>query len=205
MDNKSNSRAALINITIFVEAGLLLVATFWTYHAGYNLAEKLIISPRYLAIGAFAGILMAASSLLLLKLDKVFPPVNQLKNIVQKYLVPLVSNLNLIDLIAIALISGFCEEVFFRGIMQQKFGLLLTSLIFGIFHDPFFQFVSYSLLALIYGLVLGALYQWTHNLWAPITAHFVHNLISLIFLRYFIKPIANDETNQADDIDQTIE
>jgi membrane protease YdiL (CAAX protease family) len=69
--------------------------------------------------------------------------------------------------------------------------LLLTSIAFGLFHDPSFRNLSYSFLAFLYGLVLGSLFLYTGNIWAPIFAHATHNLLTLLVLRYWVKPPAS--------------
>jgi membrane protease YdiL (CAAX protease family) len=100
----------------------------------------------------------------------------------------MLTELKPLDLVVLAVVSGFCEEVFFRGVAQAQLQLVITSICFGLFHDPTFRHPSYAIIAFLYGLALGWLYMYTGNLWAPIVAHMVHNLISLYMLRYKIKP-----------------
>jgi membrane protease YdiL (CAAX protease family) len=82
---------------------------------------------------------------------------------------------------AVALSAGSAlgEEVFFRGYLQPRVGLLVTSLVFALAH---FSYASVSEVAAVFllALALGGLYRWTGNLWAPIAAHFVFNLVNLV-------------------------
>ena len=188
MTPKTISRATLLNLTIVVEGLLLLIATGWSHFAGIELLKSLSFNFKSVLIGVGAGILMAASAYSLYLLSRIVPFLGQLRETVDRYLLPLVAELRPLDVISIAAVSGFCEEVFFRGVAQQTFGLVITSIAFGLFHDPSFRNISYSLLAAAYGLFLGSLFLWTGNLWTPIIAHAMHNLISLFLLRYFVKP-----------------
>jgi membrane protease YdiL (CAAX protease family) len=90
-------------------------------------------------------------------------------------------------LIAIAsgvgLAAPFCEEFFFRGVIQQGLtrarvtgAVSLAALIFAIAHlDPVQFFALFEL-----GLLFGALYAASGSLWACIGAHAANNGISLL-------------------------
>jgi membrane protease YdiL (CAAX protease family) len=184
------SRTTLLNFTILVEGLLLLVATVWSKMVGLELAPRFVFDYKALLLGLITGLLMAGFGYLLL-LSRHHPVLRQLRHTVDDMLIPLVQDLRPADMILIAVLSGFCEEVFFRAVAQQKFGLVLTSIAFGLFHDPSFRNLSYTFLALGYGVVLGLLFQYTGNIWAPIVAHAVHNLITLWVLRYWMKPPAS--------------
>lgn len=188
MEKTSVDRTTLLTVTIVVEAALLLLATIWSQLSQINLALNMVPDFKYLAGGAAAGVVMASVGLSFFWLGKTINLFSQIREIVYKYLMPLFAEMRWFDLVLLAVLSGFCEEVFFRGVVQPQFGLFVTALVFGLFHDPTFRHISYSLMAFIAGLFLGWLYMITGNLWVPITAHIVHNLISLFFLRYKIKP-----------------
>lgn len=189
-ENRTISRVTLLNITIFVEAFLLLLATVWSQLINLPLAAHLVPNARFILLGSVVGIGMAALGYALFKLFKSVGMFSQMQDLIYNYLMPLVSNLRWPDLLLLAAVSGFCEEVFFRGVLQPQFGLVLTSVVFGFFHDPSFKHVSYSVVAFLYGLLLGWLYDYTGSLWIPIMAHIVHNFISLCILRFVMKPPA---------------
>lgn len=190
MVTKPISRIALLNMTIFVEAFLLLAATGWSQFSGIALKPALVFSYKPMLIGVAVGLAMAFSGLALFAVSRAVPAFGQVRDLIENFLIPMISELKPIDLVIMAVISGFCEEIFFRGVAQAQFGLVITALAFGLFHDPSFRHISYAIIAFIYGLVLGGLYMWTGNLWAPIIAHITHNLVSLYILRYRIKPPA---------------
>jgi membrane protease YdiL (CAAX protease family) len=89
------------------------------------------------------------------------------------------------NLLLIALMPAFAEELFFRGTMQkilagktgQHVAVWITAIIFSLFHMQFFGFLP----RLMLGAVLGYLYMFSGNLWLPVIAHFANNAIAVIF------------------------
>lgn len=82
--------------------------------------------------------------------------------------------------LVLALLSGIGEELLFRGCLQQEIGLVPATILFAVVHtgkDRVFRW--WTLGALLYGLVLGALVWWPGGLVAPITMHVVINGINL--------------------------
>ena len=101
------------------------------------------------------------------------------------YLVSFENNFEyLIGIIAIAIIPGFCEEYFFRGVLQKNLNLLLknahiaillSSLLFSAFHLQFYGFFPRFFL----GVFFGYLFYWSGSLIYPILAHTLNNFLSL--------------------------
>jgi hypothetical protein len=85
--------------------------------------------------------------------------------------------------LALALVSGLGEELFFRGALQPRVGLVAASLLFGLAHlVPAWPLVLWSLFAAGAGLVFGALFAATGNLLAPCLAHALVNALNLRWL-----------------------
>jgi hypothetical protein len=102
-------------------------------------------------------------------------------------LAELVGKRSLRDCIVLAVASGVAEEAFFRGVLQPALGWLLASLIFGLVHlAPKRELLPWTGFALAAGLVLGALFESTGNLVAPIVAHVGINAVNLrrLVVRY---------------------
>lgn len=101
------------------------------------------------------------------------------------YLISFENNFEyIIGIFAIALIPGFCEEYFFRGILQKNFNLLiknshvailLSSLLFSAFHLQFYGFFP----RLFLGIFFGYLFYWSGSLIFPVIAHVFNNFLSL--------------------------
>ena len=95
----------------------------------------------------------------------------------------------MLNLLVIAAIPAFGEELFFRGIVQTKLinyfnsphlAIWLGAFFFSAFH---FQFEG-LFPRIVLGAVLGYLYYWSNNLWIPIILHFFNNAI-LVSAPYF--------------------
>lgn len=106
----------------------------------------------------------------------------------QKVLLELFSDpsmtLLFLNLLVFAAIPAFCEEFFFRGILQQQFSrsmsphlaIALSAAIFSFIHFQFYGFFGRMLLGIILGYFLYA----SGSLWPSIFAHFVFNAFSII-------------------------
>lgn len=91
--------------------------------------------------------------------------------------------LSLPNALLLAVASGMAEEVFFRGALQPRAGWWLASLLFGCVHFvPRREFLPWTAFAIAAGLLFGALFVWTGNLVAPVTAHIVVNGVNLPLL-----------------------
>lgn len=95
----------------------------------------------------------------------------------------------ILNLIVVAGFAAISEELFFRGALQQfiqeKFknghvSVWLTALVFSLVHFQFYGFLP----RLILGTILGYLFLYTKNLWAPILFHFLNNA-TVIILNFF--------------------
>ena len=85
--------------------------------------------------------------------------------------------------LVLAAVSGVAEEAFFRGAVQPRFGLVAASLLFGLAHfAPRRDLLPWTLFSIAAGFLLGALFEATGNLVAPVVAHVGINAVNLRFL-----------------------
>ena len=83
----------------------------------------------------------------------------------------------------LALSSSVAEELFFRGALLPWAGLVLSSLLFAALHVRLDRrFLPWTVMSLIVGFMLGALFIGTGSLLGPIVCHFVINLLNLRFI-----------------------
>jgi hypothetical protein len=107
---------------------------------------------------------------------RIFPTAKQLEDRLAELLGPM----DLSEVVALALLSGFAEELFFRGAVQGSWGWLPATVLFALLHTgPGPAFRLWTLFAAVAGLVLGALMIWRGNLLAPVVAHGLLNGINL--------------------------
>ena len=98
----------------------------------------------------------------------------------------------LINIIVMAIIPAFGEELLFRGLLQKslfnKIGeihisIFITALLFSAIHFHLDGLLPRFFL----GIVLGYLFYWSQSLWIPIIAHFINNALAIIFSYPFFK------------------
>nr|HRC85142.1 CPBP family intramembrane metalloprotease [Thermoanaerobaculia bacterium] len=81
---------------------------------------------------------------------------------------------------ALALLSGFGEELFFRGAVQDTFGLAAATVLFAALHPgPGRTFYLWMIFAALAGALFGALVLWRGNLLAAIVGHVTVNAVNL--------------------------
>lgn len=83
--------------------------------------------------------------------------------------------------LALSLSAGVVEEVFFRGYLQPRIGIALSSLLFVLAHmsyDQPFLLIGVALLSVLFAMLV----VWRQNIWAAITAHAVFDAIQLLFV-----------------------
>lgn len=91
-----------------------------------------------------------------------------------------------LNIVIVAAIPAFGEELIFRGILQKifqnlfrsgHFSVWFTAFLFSAVHFQFFGFFPRFIL----GLIFGYLFLWTRNLWLPVTAHFINNAVPTVW------------------------
>lgn len=88
-------------------------------------------------------------------------------------------------IVAVPVLAAVTEEVFFRGYLQPRIGIIASSVLFGLVHSGYgtvLQLVAPFGL----GLLFAYLFQRTGSLWAPIAAHFMFDFIQFMAL-YFLR------------------
>ncbi len=89
------------------------------------------------------------------------------------------------DIIIIAAASSVGEELLFRGALLPWIGVWPQAVLFAVLHvGPGRRFLPWTVSALVVGVALGYVAELTHNLGAPIVAHFTINLLNL---RYIVR------------------
>ncbi|WP_342772009.1 CPBP family intramembrane glutamic endopeptidase [Neobacillus piezotolerans] len=83
----------------------------------------------------------------------------------------------------IAAVVALSEEILFRGIIQEKTGLVIASIIFAIIHYRYLfnWFLFINIVALSF--LIGALYSWTGNLAVTAAMHFTIDFLLGIVLK----------------------
>lgn len=94
-------------------------------------------------------------------------------------LVPLIAGLPWVVRLGLGVSAGVVEELFFRGFLQPRVGVALSTVLFVLAHlsyDQPFMLVGVTALSLLF----AALVVWRRNVWAAIVAHAVFDLVQLL-------------------------
>lgn len=78
----------------------------------------------------------------------------------------------------IAVLRVISEEIFFRGFLVEKIGVVASSGVFALFHIGYWSSVE-MIGAFVLGLVLAKAFQLNKNLYPNILAHAAYNAIAL--------------------------
>ena len=156
--------------------GLLTAsAVLWASLRGFDLrlaGDSLALS---LALGAVTAVVTVSLGLLAYRL------LPALRQIAGELAPRLVDGADFGSLILVSVFSGVGEETFFRGAVQQEFGIVVASLLFGLVHvGPDRRYLLWTLWAVLAGFLFGGLYDLTGGLLAPILAHTAHNAATLL-------------------------
>lgn len=111
-------------------------------------------------------------------------------------LIPFIAALPIALKILISLSAGVVEEWFFRGFLQPRMGILLSTALFALAHFSYgqpFMLVGITLLSLIYGLLV----KWRQNIWPAIAAHTLFDAVQLLVVVPGALRLMETQGNQA--------
>lgn len=168
----------LVRMAIAFYAAMFAIA--WLWRGAFRGASLWLASPGaaidwvrdpLLGAAAAAGVIAASAS---------FTRRTEAGRALARTLGSLLGPLRRRDCLVLAALSGIGEEALFRGALQPEVGLVAASAVFGLVHfAPQRELRAWTLFAIGAGLLLGALYDATGNLVAPIVAHAGINAVNL--------------------------
>lgn len=147
----------------------------------YKPRARHIIGATFLWLGTLLLTIMSA-----IPLQRIFPGSVENLNELNK----IFANQSFMDLvIAAAVAPAICEEFLFRGfvfsIFKKKYApaiaIILTSILFGIFHLNFIKLVSTAIL----GISINYAFYVTDNMIIPAYIHFINNFFSMWLLKIY--------------------
>lgn len=96
-------------------------------------------------------------------------------------MVPFLAGLPVLVRLLISLSAGVVEEFFFRGFLQPRVGIGLSTALFVLAHFSYgnpFMLVGITVLSLIYALIV----RWRQSIWAAIVAHALFDAVQLLVM-----------------------
>lgn len=162
-------------VAFYLTMGAVAVAALVGRDAVGTLTPGLEVEAWLLHVGAGLGVglMMVASS-------RVATSQFRWGSRLAKELASIIGELNSREALLLAAASAFAEEALFRGVLQPALGLWVGAAVFGVLHmGPNRNFLPWTAMAFVAGLLFGWLFQWSGNLAAPIVAHAVVNFLNL--------------------------
>jgi membrane protease YdiL (CAAX protease family) len=189
----TTNRSQFLRLAAVFEGGLILVA----------LALGLVVRIDPFAdfhvdrAGVLLGLAAALPPFLLLAAtDRFrFSALERIKRIVLQLLGPALAACRWYELVVVAALAGFGEELVFRGVLQRCLerwldfggsgrivGLIVSNVVFGLLH---LMTPTYAVLAALMGIYFGLLLDATEpaNLVVPMLAHGLYDYLAFLLLR----------------------
>ena len=188
MSRPEITREKTIWMVITPQIAMLLVSILWIFFFPKdNVLKFFNFSFRVLFEGLLTGFGLALAGYGFYFFAKKTKKFYEAVELFEQVLSPTFKNLKLIDLLLLSLIAGFNEEVFFRGLLFPRIGLILSSIAFGLLHFPGKKYWIYAVWATGSAALFAYLFFLSNSLWLPIIAHFTNNFIGMILLKGLTK------------------
>ena len=178
----SNQRPALSDGQLYRLAWafyllLAIAGVLWIGVRERTIPSRLFFDPEAVLFDFALGVAVAALLLLVWQLvDRFVPLARELEERLRIAIGPLEPS----EAIGLALLSGFSEELFFRGAVQGSWGWPLAAALFAAVHTGGERSMwLWTAFAALSGVVFGLLTVWTGNLLAAILGHILFNLVNL--------------------------
>ncbi len=156
---------------------LAVAGAVWVGAQRGTIPLALFLSRRRWPLDLALGLAAAALLVALWRAGRRFlPAARELERKLAELLGPLDGG----DVAGLAFLSGFAEELFFRGAVQGAWGWLPATLLFALLHSrPGRAFRLWSLFAVVAGLLFAGLTLWRGNLLPAVVAHVAFNAVNL--------------------------
>lgn len=156
---------------------LAIIGVIWLGSHHGRISLDLFVDLTDWWVDLLLGLAAAALLIGLWQLARLFlPPMRELEAQVRE----MVGQVEDSEIIALALLSGFSEELLFRGAMQSSWGWIVATAIFALMHTgPGRAFRYWTAFALAAGAIFAGLTLYRGTLLAAIVSHVTVNMINL--------------------------
>jgi membrane protease YdiL (CAAX protease family) len=185
-----NNRILLFGI--LVEG--VLAGVFYVWQLFRDFEDQLFPSLMQLQRGLLHALVLCIANLLLLHWAA--PRIKAMEKtllFVDTVVYPLAKTMGPAAALLISLCAGIGEELFFRGVLQTEFGLLIASLLFSLLHfgAAVREFPFVAVWYAIIGGYIGWVYVIEGSIWVPILMHAIYDFAALLYFRFLYRPRVN--------------
>jgi membrane protease YdiL (CAAX protease family) len=189
----ATDRSHFLRLAAVFEGGLVFVALALGLVFRIDPFDEFAIDGKAVVLGLAAAL---PPFLLLVVTDRFrFSVLERIKRIVLQLLGPALVACRWYELLFVAALAGFGEELVFRGVLQRLCerwlnfqgygpiaGLIASNVVFGLLHS---LTPTYAILAGLMGIYFGVLLDAGHppNVIAPILAHGLYDYLAFLLLR----------------------
>lgn len=172
-----------MQIAVAFQTGIVVSAIALGWLAGTSFWEDIRVNWSALALGTVLSLPLAVGVIVITETK--WRPFGRIREDFDR-IIELFTNCTILDVAILSALAGIGEEALFRGVLQTflaglmhpAIAIAIASVIFGACHpiSP-----GYALGAALIGAILGALYQSTGNLLAPILVHGLYDFALLVY------------------------
>lgn len=202
MMTKVLDRKQFLQLATVFEGGLVILAYGLGWLVDIDPLETLHFSSNAVAMGLLGTIPLLLFFAFSYRLQ--VPQLENIKRMLIETLGPYLSACRWYELIYVAFLAGFCEEVLFRGVLQPWMetlwgwwpALLVSNILFGLAHSVT---VLYTVLAMLTGMYLGWMLDAAgeRNLLVPMLVHGLYDFVAF----YMVVVMYRSGQNSAGDGD----
>jgi membrane protease YdiL (CAAX protease family) len=97
------------------------------------------------------------------------------------------SGISLLQALLGGITAAFGEELFFRGFIQGHWGIVASTILFGLAHVGKKEIRVVSYWAFAHGLLFGLAYKFSGNLAVPMIGHGLFDLGGILYFRFLTR------------------
>lgn len=163
-----------------IHLALLATALFFLWNPDFRAVLKSLGFPgsaKATLIYTVGGLVALFVALYILSLIFSMVGINDQQNVIDK-----ISGLPVYLLLFAVVLAPFTEEIFFRGLLVPRIGIIPSALLFGVSHLTYGSMMEIAGVIVV-GIILGAIFQRSRSITPCILVHLVYNGLSIAAMR----------------------
>lgn len=174
--------AGVVRGLVVGELALGMVAFVWALRSETTI--PFLLDTRTILVSLGLTIALTIANLALFTFGRRFELARDTYAFFDDEIFPMLREATVIDIIVLAAVAGFAEELLFRGMLQPRMGLVAASLLFGLLHGPDYKLWPFAVWAACVGAGFGIVYRETENMAIPMLVHALYDGIALAYIRW---------------------